>query len=184
MANKNQGPEVNSSTPLLQDFLSRPKAYAKVIKEMVQDGTLDPKEIEDSATLKECALRIHAKEAKKEAAKQQKVEKTKVKIDKAVTALKALSMLFNGEKRELIDILHQFAHNQDLEFTIVDPADTRIIGGQSLEPDENTVLFKNGEFAVRCFQTYNWNDNAYTIFIQPHEINEQGNWQEMVRPRS
>lgn len=183
MAKKNKlDVKVQQGGPLLKDFLTRPEVYAEVIGEMVQDGTLDPKKIEDSEALKECARRIYVKEVEQEIARQKRAEEVKVKIDQAITSLKALSFVFDGDKTEFIAMIIQLAFDQNVEFTIIDPDDTRIIDGKPCPPSENTVLFKNGTFAVRCFHSSGGENKDGKIFLKPYElITEEDCWKEMVR---
>lgn len=184
MVNKKQGPEVNSETPLLKDFLARPELYARVIGEMVQDGTLNPEQIENSPALKECAQRIQLMEDEQKALANKEANEAHERIDRIVTALKALSLVFEGEKPELIEQLHQLAFDHDAEFNLVEPENTRLFGPESWYSDSNIVFFKNKTFAVSCFQGKKVNE----IFIQPYEKSEdeflqkKGSWRRMVRP--
>ncbi|MFC1647535.1 hypothetical protein ACFL10_00900 [Patescibacteria group bacterium] len=181
MTDKKRTPETASETSLSKDFLKRPELYAQVIGEMIQDGALDPNDIEKSPVLQECARRIQAMDAAKLAAAQEDAEEARAEVDKARTSLRAFSLIFEGEKPELIEMLEKLASEKDLEFGIIESSHTRIIGDDSSELDEDTVFFKNKIFAARCFRGYRGTERLGEICLVPYERAEEGYWQRMRR---
>jgi len=143
---KNNTPEVESSTPHLDDFYARPEVYARTMKGMIEEGTLKAEDIDKSPGLIAIFDRIQANEAAIEA-DNEKLRQEQVETNGALQLAINIQAVLIKSPTEVISKLRGFAQAKGLELKLGSQLDTII---RDWSPDENCVLFCDGQFAVKC----------------------------------
>jgi len=140
---------------------------------MISDGTLNPNEVEKSPMLQECCRRAKELEAEEMAAAIQRTEEHSLTVERTMTALRMLRPVVRDES-DFISVLKELAQQVSLELELLKPGNVEFWGdGVRWEPDENTVLFLDGNYAVYCFGKY----------MKPMKKNAEGVWRQMKEPR-
>jgi len=182
MSEKNRRIEFQKEYPLLHDFFGKPELFVKAMGGVMREGLLTPQEVEQSPVLQKCYQRMQKMEAEEQTATQNETEAAQERIDQILTSLKALSIVFDGDKFEFIEMIQQLAFDSDVEFDILGPEVTHVFGGELTGNDEkDAVIFKNGAFAARCYH----GKITGKVFLETFEranINGKSFWQSMERP--